>query len=51
MKIPLIPQRKLASGFREKENHFNDFFASQCPTIINNSTLSHDVTQVSNVRL
>ena len=42
-KTPLIPpiliNNKLISNFKEKENHFNAFFASQCTPVSNNSTL------------
>ena len=41
--IPLIPpiliNNKLISNFKEKANHFNAFFASQCTPVSNNSTL------------
>ena len=42
-KIPLIPpiliSNKLVSNFKEKANHFNAFFTSQCTPVPNNSTL------------
>ena len=42
-KIPLIPpisiNNMLISNFKEKANHFNAFFASQCTPIPNDSTL------------
>ena len=42
-KIPLIPpiiiSNKLVPNFKEKANHFNAFFASQCTPVSNNSTL------------
>ena len=38
-KIPLIPpiliSNKLVSNFKEKANHFNAFFASQCTPVSN----------------
>ena len=41
--IPLIPpllvNDKIVSDFTEKENLFNDFFATQCTPISNNSIL------------
>ena len=42
-KVPLIPpllvNNKTVSDFPEKANLFNDFFASQCTPISNNSVL------------
>ena len=42
-KNPLITliliSNKLVSNFKEKGNHFNAFFASQCTPVPNNSTL------------
>ena len=42
-KIPLIPpllvNNKFVSDFTEKSNLFNDFFATQCTLLSNNSVL------------
>ena len=42
-KIPLIPpiliSNRLISNLKEKANHFNAFFASQCIPVLNNSIL------------
>ena len=54
-KIPLIPpiliNNKLISNFKEKANHFNAFFASQCTPVSNNSTLPLVRTPVTNASL
>ena len=54
-KIPLIPpilmNNKLISNFKEKANHFNAFFASQCTLVPNNSTLPLVRTPVTNASL
>ena len=54
-KIPLIPpiliNNKLISNFKEKANHFNAFFASQCTPVSNNSTLALVTTPVINASL
>ena len=54
-KIPLIPpilvNNKLISNFKEKANYFNDFFASQCTPISNDSALPNSSNSVSNVSL
>ena len=46
-KVPLIPpllvNNKIVSGFTEKANLFNDFFASQCIPINNNSVTFNKV--------
>ena len=47
-KTPLIPpiliSNKLVSNFKEKANHFNAFFASQCTPISNDSMLPLVIT-------
>ena len=52
-KIPVIPpilvSNKLISNFKEKADHFNDFFASQCNPISNDSALPNAANSVSNV--
>ena len=54
-KTPLIPpiliNNKLISNFKEKANHFNAFFASQCTPVSNNSTLPLVRTPVTNASL
>ena len=54
-KIPLITailiSNKLVSNFKEKANHFNDFFASQCTPVPNNSTLPLLTTPITNASL
>ena len=54
-KIPLIPpiliNNKLISNFKEKANHFNAFFASQCTPVSNNSTLPFVTTPITNANL
>ena len=54
-KIPLIPpiliSNKLVSNFKEKANLFNDFFASQCTPVQNNSTLPLVTTPITNTSL
>ena len=54
-KIPLIPlilvNNKLISNFKEKANYFNDFSASQCTPISNDSALLNSSNLVSNVSL
>ena len=54
-KIPLIPpiliNNKLTSNFKEKANHFNTFFASQCTPVSSNCTLSLVRTPVTNSSL
>ena len=54
-KIPLIPpiliSNKLVSNFKEKANHFNAFFASQCTPVSNNSTLPLVTTPITNASL
>ena len=54
-KIPLIPQmlvnKKLISNFKEKSNHFNAFFASQCTSVSNDSALPSTTNSVSNVNV
>ena len=52
-KIPLIPlilvNNKLISNFKEKANHCNTFFASQCTPVSNDSALPSTSNSVSNV--
>ena len=52
-KIPLIPpilvNNKLISNFKEKANHFNAFFVSQCTPVSNDSALPSTSNSVSNV--
>ena len=54
-KIPLIPpiliNNKLISNFKEKENYFNDFFASQCTPVLNNNILPLVKAPVTNASL
>ena len=54
-KIPLIPpiliSNKLVSKFKEKANHFNAFFASQCTPVSSNSTLPLVATSLTNASL
>ena len=54
-RIPLIPpilvDNKIISNFKEKTNHFNDFFASQCTPKSNDSTLANTTNSVSNISL
>ena len=54
-KIPLIPpiliKNKLISNFKEKVNHFNIFFASQCTPVPNDSTVPLVTTPVTNASL
>ena len=54
-KTPLIPpiliNNKLISNFKEKANHFNAFFASQCTPVSNNSTLPLVRTPAANAGL
>ena len=42
---------KLISNFKEKANHFSDFFASQCTPVSNNSTLPFITTPITNANL
>ena len=54
-KIPLIPlillNKKLISNFKDKANHFNAFFTSQCTPVSNDSALPSTNNSVSNVSL
>ena len=54
-KIPLIcptlVNNKLTSNFKEKANHFNAFFASQCTPISDDIALLNSTNSVSNVSL
>ena len=42
---------KLISNFKEKANHFNDFFVSQCTPVSSNSTLPLVATSLTNASL
>ena len=48
---PLLVNNKTASDFTEKTNLFNDFFASQCTLISNNSVLPSRKSFKTNKRL
>ena len=48
---PILINNKLISNFKEKANHFNAFFASQCTPVSNNSTLPLVRTHVTNASL
>ena len=54
-KIPLIPpllvNHKIVSDFTEKTNLFNDFFATQCTPISNNSILPSAISFKAQSRL
>ena len=50
-KIPILINNKLISNFKEKANHFNAFFASQCTPVSNNSTLPLATTPATNACL
>ena len=49
--LPIIVNIKLISNFKEKANHFNDFFASQFTPISNHSALPNTKNFVTNVSL
>ena len=49
--LPIIVNNKLISNFKEKANHFNDFFASQFTPISNHSALPNTKNFVTNVSL
>ena len=48
---PILINNKLISNIKEKANHFNAFFTSQCTPVSNNSTLPLVTTPVTNVSL
>ena len=48
---PILINNKLISNFKEKANHFNAFFASQCTPVPNNSTLPLVTTPITNASL
>ena len=48
---PILISNKLALNFKEKANHFNAFFASQCTPVPNNSTLPLVTTPITNASL
>ena len=54
-KIPLIPpllvNNKIVSDFKEKANLFNDFFATECTPLSNNSTLPSAISFKTKSRL
>ena len=54
-KIPLIPpllvNNKIVSDFTEKENLFNDFSATQCTHLPNNSVLPSSISLKTQTRL
>ena len=54
-KIPLIPpllvNNKIVSDFTEKANIFNDFFATQCTPLSNNSVLPSAISFKTQSRL
>ena len=55
MNIPLIPPilvyNKFILNFKEKANYFNEFFASQCTPISDDSALPNTSNPVPNVSL
>ena len=54
-KIPvillLLINNKLISDFKMKANHFNSFFASQCTSLDNNSTILGSQTYITDSKL
>ena len=48
---PILVNNKLISNFKEKANHFNAFFASQCTPVSNDNALPSTTNSVSNVSL
>ena len=48
---PILVDNKIKANFKEKTNHFNDFFASQCTPNSNDSTLPNTTNSVSNISL
>ena len=49
--LPILINNKLISNFKEKANHFNAFFASQCTPVSNNSTLPLVTTPITDASL
>ena len=49
--FPILVNTKPISNFVEKANQFNDFFASQCTAVSNDSALLNTTNSVSNVSL
>ena len=54
-KIPLMPanliNNSLISNFKQKGNHFNSIYASQCTRVLNGRTLPLVTTPVTNAGL
>ena len=54
-KVQIIPalliNNKLISDFEVKANYFNDFFASQCTPLNNNSKIPETQSYVTNTKL
>ena len=54
-KVPIIPplliDNKITSDFEAKANHFNNFFASQCTCLNNNSKIPKNQTYTTNTKL
>ena len=48
---PILVNNKLISNFKEKANHFNASFASQCTPVSNDSVLTNTTNSVSNASL
>ena len=48
---PILVNNMLISNFKEKPDHFNAFYASQCTPTSNNSALPNMTNSVSNVSL
>ena len=47
----LLINNKLESDFKIKANYFNNFFASKCTPLVNNSTIPSSLNYVSTARL
>ena len=54
-KVPIIPplviNNEIISDFEAKANHFNNFFASQCTPLNNNSKIPENQTYKTNTKL
>ena len=48
---PLLVNNKLISDFKVKANYFNDFFASQCTPLNNNSNIPETQSYVTSTKL
>ena len=48
---PLLVNNKIVSDFTEKANLFNDFFATQCTPLSNNSVLTSAISFKTQSRL